>query len=66
MPPHVNTLDALSVLCELFTWIGLLGGVVLLPIGVAARLAGRRWVYLLAPWGLPLELVADPRPAVPT
>lgn len=23
-------------------------------------LAGRRWVYLFAPWGLVLELVADP------
>jgi hypothetical protein len=44
MPPHVNTLDALSVLCELFTWIGLIGGVIVLPFGVAARMAGRRWV----------------------
>ncbi len=44
MPPHVNTLDALAVLSELFTWIGLLGGVLLLPLGVAARLAARRWV----------------------
>jgi catechol 2,3-dioxygenase-like lactoylglutathione lyase family enzyme len=24
-------------------------------------LAGRRWIYLLTPWGLQLELVADPR-----
>jgi len=44
MPPHVTTLDALSVLCELFTWIGLLGGVLLIPFGIAARVAGRRWV----------------------
>jgi len=44
MPPHVNTLDALAVLCELFTWIGLVGGLLLLPFGVAARAAGRRWV----------------------
>ena len=44
MPPHVNTLDALSVLCELFTWIGLLGGLLLIPFGIAARVAGRRWI----------------------
>ncbi len=44
MPPHVNTLDALALLCELFTWIGLIGGVLLLPLGVAARIAGKRWV----------------------
>jgi hypothetical protein len=44
MPPHVNTLDALAVLCELFTWIGLIGGVLLIPFGIAARVAGRRWV----------------------
>ena len=44
MPPHVNTLDALALLCELFTWIGLIGGVLVLPLGVAARIAGKRWV----------------------
>jgi hypothetical protein len=44
MPPHVNTLDALAVLLELFTWIGILGGVLLIPLGFAARVAGRRWV----------------------
>lgn len=40
----MNTIDALALISELFTWIGLISGTVLLAVGLTIRATASRWV----------------------
>jgi hypothetical protein len=40
----LDAIDTLAIISELFTWIGLLGGVVLLTIGLTIRAHAGNWV----------------------